>query len=86
MLPPHLCPLGVYSNPSTVESFRSGKRGGVADPGKLRRKKLSQSRCSCLLEGRRLGEEKEPEALSEAEFFIGIICSLVLPDTAYVKK
>lgn len=81
-VPPHLRLLCVYSNPGTVESFRSRKRGGVADVGKLRRKKLRQSHCSCLLEDRGLGEEREAEALSEAEFFVGIICSLVLPDTA----
>lgn len=44
-------------------------------------KKLRRSRCSCLLKHLGVGEEREEDVPSQAEFFTGIIFSLVSPDT-----
>ena len=86
-LPPHVCVLCFYNNPGSLESqqghdpgsgFRSRrhhKAGGAA--GQVTEAKLQ------LLSSRRNGnggEEREGEALSEAEFFIEFLSFFSLPD------
>lgn len=92
---PRLCLLCFYNNPGSVESqrghntrarFYSGKSSGVVDLGEPqgKRGKATVLVFSKIWEGKGKGERNE-EALNEGELFIGIIFSLVLPDTLFQK-